>query len=165
MLRLRQGRGFSGDGEEIRRTGEVVGGVAVGGVAEICGQQGQQRLNVGALLMPEAEPGRGEPMPEIVRSQASAVIETGELTDFCESASQTRCRQAVASGAEKEGPVLGPGKRGVALTGIKTKGSLGRGVDRDEAVLAEFCVPNVKNAVGQIHVSAIKPDRFARSQP
>jgi hypothetical protein len=138
MLRLHEGSAFSRDGEEIRRTGEVVGGVAVAGVAEICGQQGQQGLNIGALLMPEAEPGHGEPMPEIVRSQGLAVIEIGELTDIGESASQPRCRQAVASGAEEEGHVLGPGKRGVALTGVQTKGSLGRGVDRDERSLRNF---------------------------
>jgi hypothetical protein len=38
------------DGEEIRRTSEVIGRVAVTGVPEIGGEQRQQRLDVGRCL-------------------------------------------------------------------------------------------------------------------
>lgn len=79
-------------------------------MAEVSGKQRQQRLNVGALFVPEAKTGHGEPVPEIVRSQRLAVIKAGELADLSESALQAARRQTVASRAEKEGLVLGVGK-------------------------------------------------------
>ncbi|GLR45328.1 hypothetical protein GCM10007880_58450 [Mesorhizobium amorphae] len=66
MPHPRRGRRARRNGEKIRRTGEIVGCIAVAGVTEICGQQRKRRLNVCTLLMPKAETGHGEPVREIV---------------------------------------------------------------------------------------------------
>jgi hypothetical protein len=93
----------------IRRSGEVVGRVAVTGVAEIGGEQRQQRLDVSALLVPKPKPGHREPMPEIVRSQGLALVKARELASLGEVGFQAARRQTATPGAEKEGLALGRG--------------------------------------------------------
>lgn len=86
------------------------------------------------LLVPKPESGHRERVPEIVGSQGLAILKTRELAGLSEVALQAGRRQTAASRAEKEGLVLGSGEHGVALTGVSTKGCLGRGVNRNQAV-------------------------------
>jgi hypothetical protein len=79
------------------------------GVAEIGGEQRQQRLDVGALLVPKPEPGHREPMPEIVRSQGLALVKTRELASAGEVGLQAARRQTAPPRAEKESFTLGVG--------------------------------------------------------
>jgi hypothetical protein len=109
--------------------------------------------------VPEAEPHDGKLMPEIVWSQG-LVVKTSELANL----RKALCRPAFDRRLSRELRIFGPWKRGVALTGVSTKGRLGCGVNWDETVFAEFCLANKENPIGQINVGAIKP-HFARSQP
>lgn len=79
-------------------------------------------MDVGALLMPKAHAGHGKPVPKIVRPQRLALIKAGELADLSKSALQASRRESVATRAEEEGLVLGIGKGGIALTGIRGGG-------------------------------------------
>ena len=67
---------FGSHAEEIRRRGDVVGGIAIAGVAEISRQHGQERLHVGLLPVPDGEAGDGEAVPQIMRPQDLAIVET-----------------------------------------------------------------------------------------
>jgi hypothetical protein len=121
-------------------------------------------LDVRALVVPQPQPGHREPVPEIVRSQRLAIVKARELAGLSEVALQAGCRQTAASRAEEERLAFGPGKHGVALTGVSTKfGCLGRWVNRNQAVFTELGFTDEDAPVGQIDVAAIKPDHFARS--
>ena len=65
--------------EQICRTGDVIGRIAIAGVAEIGRQQGQERLYVCLLLMPDGKARDGKPMSQIMRPQALALVETSDL--------------------------------------------------------------------------------------
>jgi hypothetical protein len=98
---------LSSHAEQIRCGGDVIGGVGVAGVVKIGGEQRQKRLDIGLLLMPKGEARDGEAVPQIMRSQAPAMVEPGQRAGSGERGPETRRRQAVAARTEEECCVLG----------------------------------------------------------
>jgi hypothetical protein len=94
-----------------------------------------------------------------------AIVKTGKLAGFCKDALQAGRRETTASRAEKEARVYGIGERGVALMGISTQSGPRRWVNRNQAILTKLGFADENDPTGQIDVTAIQPDHFARSQP
>ena len=61
--------------QQLRRSGDVIGCVAIAGMAEVRRQQRQVCLNVRPVPMPGGKPGDGEAMAQIMRPDA---IEAGK---------------------------------------------------------------------------------------
>jgi hypothetical protein len=129
-------------------------------MAKIGSQQRQQRLHIGSLLVPESESGYCESVSEIMGSDGLAIVESRQLAGLCESDLQARRRQPIAARAEEEGAILRRRKGCVAVTRILAKGAPRRGVNWNEAVLAEFGLPNGQDAAGEVDVGAVQPEGF-----
>ena len=101
--------------QQLRRSGDVIGGVAIAGMAEVRRQQRQACLNVSPVPMPGGKPVDGEAMAQIMRPDA---IEASKPAGGTEGRGEARRRQPIAAGAEKECGIPWHWEYRIAMSGV-----------------------------------------------
>ena len=132
-------------------------------MAEIGGQQRQQRLHIGVLSVPCSEPRHGESVSQIMRPHRLAVVQASELTGGVERNMKPRRRQSIATRTEKKSAILRHRKRRIALARILAQRRQSRGVNRDQAILAKLGLSDLQNSADEVDIGAIQAKRFAGS--